>query len=164
MAFFSKLMRSAKPRDPRYGTTPGEESYLSDFEDQSAENGNGSNEDAEMHLIDDEVDLLLEAEDVLVEKDSPAEFQQVDEPVNQKSSPDKPITPAPSEPQEKKFERRASDQIKPLINKILSAESTNDILFSLTEDLKNIFKSEGASIYSLDRDKKQLFARNYQNP
>jgi type II secretory ATPase GspE/PulE/Tfp pilus assembly ATPase PilB-like protein/GAF domain-containing protein len=160
MAFFSKLMRSAKPRDPRYGSASSEDSFPHDFEDQTVTNGTSLSENADISLINAELEVLIETGTTQEQRETTFEEK------NEKATvrPDKNGISEPAPQQERREGRRASDQIKPLINKILSAESTKDLLFSLTEDLKNIFKSEAVSIYSLDRGKRQLYACNYQNP
>ena len=57
--------------------------------------------------------------------------------------------------------RRASDKLKPIVNRILSAERITKTLFELTEDLKNIFDADKVTIYAIDRPKRQLFSRNF---
>ena len=57
--------------------------------------------------------------------------------------------------------RRASDKLKPIVNRILSAERITKTLFELTEDLKNIFNADKVTIYAIDRPKRQLFSRNF---
>jgi type II secretory ATPase GspE/PulE/Tfp pilus assembly ATPase PilB-like protein/GAF domain-containing protein len=147
MAFFSKLMRSAKPRDPRSA---------------SISDGNGSSDSIEISEVNEELSFILE--DETSENGTNQEKIENEISVDTTKISEKTESTEPVLPQERRVNRRASDQIKPLINKILSAESTKDLLFSLTEDLKSIFNSEAASIYSLDRGKRQLFACNYQNP
>ncbi|MCH8157931.1 MAG: GAF domain-containing protein, partial [Nitrospinae bacterium] len=64
---------------------------------------------------------------------------------------------------EKRSARRFVDKLKPIIVKILSAESINRILFGLTNDLKDLFECEAITIYALDRAKRQLFSRNFES-
>ena len=59
--------------------------------------------------------------------------------------------------------RRYSDLSKPVINKIVSSESMGKILFSLTEELKNLFDCQAVTIFAVDREKRQIFSRNFQN-
>ena len=58
--------------------------------------------------------------------------------------------------------RRSSDRTRPLINKILSGESMASILFSLTEELKNIFDCQAVTIYAIDREKRQIYSKNFK--
>ena len=138
-------MRSAKPRDPRTGG----------FSDE-----NDFSNNTELSPIDEELSFILE------KKESAPEIET--EPDENKTIPhskhEAEITdPPPPIYQEDKPNRRAADQTKPLINKILSAESTGEVLLSLTDDLKHIFNSEGAFIYSIDRGKRRLITRNFKN-
>jgi type II secretory ATPase GspE/PulE/Tfp pilus assembly ATPase PilB-like protein/GAF domain-containing protein len=59
--------------------------------------------------------------------------------------------------------RRASDKLKPLVNRILSAESVTKTLFDLTEDLQNLFAADKVTVYAIDRPKRQLFSRNFSS-
>ncbi len=68
-----------------------------------------------------------------------------------------PKSPAP----QKGLARRASDKLKPLINRILSAESITKTLFELTEDLQKLFAADKVTVYAIDRPKRQLFSRNF---
>ena len=58
--------------------------------------------------------------------------------------------------------RRSSDRSRPVINKIVSGESMGQILFSLTEELKNLFDCEAVTVFAVDREKRQIYSRNYQ--
>ena len=58
--------------------------------------------------------------------------------------------------------RRSSDRTRPLINKILSGESMANILFSLTNELKNIFDCQAVTIYAIDREKRQIYSKNFK--
>jgi type II secretory ATPase GspE/PulE/Tfp pilus assembly ATPase PilB-like protein/GAF domain-containing protein len=149
MAFFSKLMRSAKPRDPRSG-------FISDETDLT--------DDIEISEVNDELGFILNTEPPPEESATEPEILESDHSTGSNNVPKVKETPEPPPLQERRADRRKSDQIKPLINKILSAESTKDLLYYLTEDLKSIFNCEAASIYSLDRGNRQLFACNYQHP
>ena len=57
--------------------------------------------------------------------------------------------------------RRTSDKLKPLVNRILSAECITKTLFELTEDLKELFDADKVTVYAIDRPKRQLFSRNF---
>ena len=57
--------------------------------------------------------------------------------------------------------RRTSDKLKPLVNRILSAESITKTLFELTEDLQDLFDADKVTVYAIDRPKRQLFSRNF---
>ena len=57
--------------------------------------------------------------------------------------------------------RRASDKLKPIVNRILSAESITKTLFELTEDLQDLFDADKVTIYAIDRPRRQLFSRNF---
>ncbi len=61
------------------------------------------------------------------------------------------------------YDRRASDKLKPIINKILSAKSVTRTLFDLTDDFKKLFKADKVTIYAIDRPKRQLFSRNFKS-
>jgi type II secretory ATPase GspE/PulE/Tfp pilus assembly ATPase PilB-like protein/GAF domain-containing protein len=58
--------------------------------------------------------------------------------------------------------RRSGDRTRPIINKILSGQSMGQILFSLTDELKNLFDCEAVSIYAVDRGKRQIYTRNFK--
>ena len=58
--------------------------------------------------------------------------------------------------------RRSNDQTRPIINKILSGQSMGQILFSITDELKNLFDCQAVSIYAVDRDKRQIYTRNFK--
>jgi type II secretory ATPase GspE/PulE/Tfp pilus assembly ATPase PilB-like protein/GAF domain-containing protein len=148
MAFFSKLMRSTKPRDPRSGSFSGE----NDFSDN-----------LELSSVDEELSFILDAEEPPPENETAPEKQKRKDSVNDHKELRKTESSEPAVPDEKVFNRRVADQTKPLINKILSAESTEEVLLSLTDDLKNIFNSEGVLIYSIDRGKRKLFPRNFNH-
>jgi type II secretory ATPase GspE/PulE/Tfp pilus assembly ATPase PilB-like protein/GAF domain-containing protein len=148
MAFFSKLMRSTKPRDPRSGSFSGE----NDFSDN-----------LELSSVDEELSFILDAEEATPENETSPEKRKSEDSVNDNKELRKTESSEPAVPEEKKFNRRAADQTKPLINKILSAESTEDVLLSLTDDLKSIFNSEGVLIYSIDRGRRKLFPRNFNH-
>ncbi|NIQ02428.1 MAG: hypothetical protein GWM98_20255, partial [Nitrospinaceae bacterium] len=75
------------------------------------------------------------------------------------AAPAKSAAKAPAP--DKKMTRRASDKLKPVINRILSADSITKTLFELTEDLQNLFGSDQVTIYAIDRPKRQLFSRNF---
>ncbi|MBT5377324.1 MAG: hypothetical protein HOL15_10960 [Nitrospinaceae bacterium] len=45
--------------------------------------------------------------------------------------------------------RRHNDKTHPIINKLLSGQSMETILFSLTDDLKNLFDCDAVSIYAM---------------
>jgi type II secretory ATPase GspE/PulE/Tfp pilus assembly ATPase PilB-like protein len=66
-------------------------------------------------------------------------------------------SPAPSKAQG----RRASDRLKPVVNRILSAESVTKTLFELTEELQQLFEADKVTVYAIDRPKRQLFSRNF---
>jgi type II secretory ATPase GspE/PulE/Tfp pilus assembly ATPase PilB-like protein/GAF domain-containing protein len=58
--------------------------------------------------------------------------------------------------------RRSGDRTRPIINKILSGQSMGQIIFSLTDELKNLFDCQAVSIYAVDRDKRQIYTRNFK--
>jgi type II secretory ATPase GspE/PulE/Tfp pilus assembly ATPase PilB-like protein/transcriptional regulator with GAF, ATPase, and Fis domain len=58
--------------------------------------------------------------------------------------------------------RRHSDKTRPILNKILSGQSMERVLFSLTDELKNVFDCEAVSIYAIDRNKRQIYSRNFR--
>ncbi|GJL78390.1 MAG: hypothetical protein NPINA01_13790 [Nitrospinaceae bacterium] len=162
MAFFSKLMRSAKPRDPRYGPAPSEDFYPVDFEENLPENEDDAPQNAEISTIDEELDLLLEVEDIQVQAEPAPAKTETQESKKPPTIPEKTDPPTPLKIPDRQLGRRASDQIKPLVNKILSAGSTREVLLSLTEDLKNIFKSQTVFIHSIDRGKRRLLVQNHE--
>ena len=73
-----------------------------------------------------------------------------------KTAPSKPAAAPQKTPS-----RRATDKLKPLINRILSAESITKTLFELTEDIQKLFDADKVTIYAIDRPKRQLFSRNF---
>ena len=70
-------------------------------------------------------------------------------------------TAAKSSSPQKGPNRRASDKLKPVVNRILSAESITKTLFELTEDLQKLFDADKVTVYAIDRPKRQLFSRNF---
>jgi len=78
-------------------------------------------------------------------------------PVQMKKPAEKPL------PSSGTRERRTSDKLKPLIDRILSAESITQTLFELTEDLADLFNADKVTIYAIDRPKRQLFSRNFKS-
>ena len=156
MAFFSKLMKSTKVRDPRYGSIPENDSYRPLLDDPAQGYGTDSSDNDTLNSILEENEIQIEEEEETVEKERNEKYP------NLTSRPGKIQTPEPAKQQERRFNRRTQDKIKPLINKILSAESTKDILLTLTDDLKDIFNSEAICIYSIDKRKRQLVSRNFQ--
>ncbi len=58
--------------------------------------------------------------------------------------------------------RRSNDRSRPVINKIVSGESMGKILFSLTEELKDLFECQAVTVFAVDREKRQIFSRNFQ--
>lgn len=58
--------------------------------------------------------------------------------------------------------RRSNDRTQTIINKILSGQSMNHVLFSLTDELKSLFDCEAVSVYAVDRDKRQIYSRNFR--
>ena len=67
-----------------------------------------------------------------------------------------------SQQSEEERGRRSGDRTRPIINKILSGQSMGQILFSLTDELKNLFDCQAVSIYAVDRDKRQIYTRNFK--
>lgn len=68
---------------------------------------------------------------------------------------------------QRKFGRRKSDQLKvtilnPIMEKMFSGERMGEILFSLRNDLKNLFDCQSINIYEVDHDKRQVYARHLQ--
>ena len=59
--------------------------------------------------------------------------------------------------------RRSSDRSRPVINKIVSGESMGKILFSLTEELKDLFDCQAVTVFAVDREKRQIYSRNFQS-
>jgi len=59
--------------------------------------------------------------------------------------------------------RRISDRIKPLLARIVSvvsSENINEAFFYLTDELKELFDCQSLTIYSANRSQTQLFSRN----
>jgi len=61
-----------------------------------------------------------------------------------------------------KRDRRTSDKIQPIINQVATAENIKPILFQLTQDIQKAFNCEKATLYALDRAKRQIYSRNFQ--
>jgi type II secretory ATPase GspE/PulE/Tfp pilus assembly ATPase PilB-like protein/GAF domain-containing protein len=59
--------------------------------------------------------------------------------------------------------RRSNDRSRPVINKIVSGESMGKILFSLTEELKDLFECQAVTVFAVDREKRQIFSRNFKD-
>ena len=58
--------------------------------------------------------------------------------------------------------RRTQDRTRPIINKILSGQSMGQVLFSLTDELKDLFDCQAVSIYAIDRSKRQIYTKNFK--
>lgn len=58
--------------------------------------------------------------------------------------------------------RRSNDRSRPVINKIVSGESMGKILFSLTDELKDLFECQAVTVFAVDREKRQIFSRNFK--
>jgi|SaaInlStandDraft_7_1057024.scaffolds.fasta_scaffold01603_9 type II secretory ATPase GspE/PulE/Tfp pilus assembly ATPase PilB-like protein/GAF domain-containing protein len=58
--------------------------------------------------------------------------------------------------------KRSGDQTRPIINKILSGQSMGQVLFSLTDELKALFDCKAVSVYAIDRNKRQIYSRNFR--
>ena len=56
-----------------------------------------------------------------------------------------------------------SEKLKPLIEKILFSNRINDVLDTITEDIKKLFSCKAVSIYSVDRASRQITSRNYKS-
>ncbi len=54
-------------------------------------------------------------------------------------------------------------KITPIINKILSTQTLREIIFSLTDELNELFQCEAVTIFALDRSTRQLFSRNFKH-
>jgi type II secretory ATPase GspE/PulE/Tfp pilus assembly ATPase PilB-like protein/GAF domain-containing protein len=59
--------------------------------------------------------------------------------------------------------RRSNDRSRSVINKIVSGESMGKILFSLTEELKDLFECQAVTVFAVDRENRQIFSRNFQD-
>ncbi|MZH46142.1 MAG: hypothetical protein F3739_03750, partial [Nitrospinae bacterium] len=59
--------------------------------------------------------------------------------------------------------RRFSDQTRNIIDKILSSNNITQSIFSITNDLKNIFECERVSLFAVDRKKRQVYTKNFEN-
>ncbi len=146
MAFFSKLMRSSRPRDPRYGGQPHNFQYP---QDPAAYQEPGlPTEDSEF-----EPTIVVEGDE------SPFSAPPAEAPVTQgRRSSDAVVTGEEYNELagERNLGRRATDQIRPLVQKILSGSSITGILSSLTRDLINIFQCQSVQIYAVDLARRQL--------
>lgn len=59
--------------------------------------------------------------------------------------------------------RRHSDQCLKVINSFLSNQSIEQALFSMTNELKNLFECEAVSVYAVDLDNRQIYTRNIKS-
>jgi len=82
---------------------------------------------------------------------------------NQRMSPVQIKSTQKPLPIDSQQERRSSDKLKPLVDRILSAESITQTLFELTDDLARLFDADKVTIYAIDRPKRQLFSRNFKS-
>jgi type II secretory ATPase GspE/PulE/Tfp pilus assembly ATPase PilB-like protein/GAF domain-containing protein len=148
MAFFSKLMRSGKPRYP--GNHPA-------FRPDSPEGDHTSVNEEDLASIDDELAFILERKETRASDLAPGE-------VIQDENIDPPKINQPSRKQsERNTDRRSGDKIKPLINKILSAPSIQAIFPSLIDELNSLFNSQTVVLYSIDTVNKQLYSHTLPN-
>ncbi len=53
-------------------------------------------------------------------------------------------------------------QMAPITNKILATQSLREVITTLTGDLMNLFDCELVTIFGLDRQKRQIYSRNFQ--
>jgi len=155
MAFFSKLMRS----------TDGTDNGIHPSSEQS-----GNPEDI-AHPADTQ-DQATQGETLSTAPGGEIEFAGIDVPANspgatatapaapQSENPDK-VAPPPSRPgTENKADRRVADRIKPFVNTVLFSQRLTDVLPNISEDLKELFDCEMATLYSVDRLNRQVYSRN----
>ena len=79
-------------------------------------------------------------------------------------SPSKTVSQTDSGLRSKSDGRRISDRLKPLLEKVVSVVSSdniNEAFFNLTDDMKEFFECEMLVIYSLNSDKTHLISRNH---
>lgn len=78
--------------------------------------------------------------------------------------------PSPNEnskPFKRRTGRRAEDRLntfltKPLFKNIFSGISAKDIMYNLTQDLKELFSCEAVSLFGVNREKRLLYSCNYE--
>lgn len=160
MAFFSKLMRSGKPRDPGLSSDENNISFSSEDHPNQTELENLSSTDVDFSSLNDELAFILEPKKLPVEGDS-SNIRPKKSSNSATIKNDKPQTTPPVKQQERRLGRRAEDKIKPLMNKILSAPNMKEIFPSLTQDIKDIFNCETVILYSIDHGKKELYTHPF---
>ncbi len=162
MAFFSKLMRSGKPRYSGNNPDFKNEPYSGEPPSNFANRERNSSNESDISSIDEELAFILERREAQDREISSSKSRDNDSSANITKN-NKIPPPSLEAPQEKgfnrrTFERRTEDKTKPLMHKILSAPSIKSIFSSLDDDLKDIFMSQTVILYSIDNGNKQLYS------
>lgn len=158
MAFFSKLMRSGKPRHSGSNPDFKNDAYSRNSPSNSPQGEHSSPSEIDISSIDEELAFILEHREAR-ERENSSNFSPTQDLSDAVSKNENTQTPPPLETdQRRRVERRASDKVKPLTHKILSAPTIKSIFSSLDEDLKDIFKCQTVILYSIDNGNKQLYS------
>jgi type II secretory ATPase GspE/PulE/Tfp pilus assembly ATPase PilB-like protein/GAF domain-containing protein len=154
MAFFSKLMRSGKPRHPgiRQDFGDGSQDPNSTSEDYSSLN------EQDLSSIDDELAFILERKEP-----RNSDLIQSDDSGKDVSGAQSTAQQEPRRQQNSSEGRRSGDLVKPLINKVLSAPSIKAIFPSLIDDLNRFFNCQTVILYSIDSVNKHLSSHTLPN-
>ncbi len=151
-------MRSGKPRYSGNQTDFGSDPYSSETDPNSPESNHPSINEDELSSIDEELAFILERREGRNTDNQPRKDEGKDLNVTRRRD-----DPSPIKSRANTRGRRSGDQIKPLINKILSAPSIQAIFPSLIGDLENYFNSETVILYSIDPGNKQLYSHSFPN-
>ncbi len=148
-------MRSGKPRYTGNNPDFKNDSHFQETHSNASMEENHSPTEDDISAIDEELAFILDRR----------EAQNSDNSSNKGSNQDSTAARSrndlpPTRQQERRFDRRAGDKVKPLMSKILSAPSIKGIFPTLTEDLKTIFNSQAVILYSIDHGNKQLYSHN----
>ena len=148
-------MRSGKPRYTGNNPDFKNDSHFQETHSNSSIEENHSSTEDDISTIDEELAFILDRKETQNSDNSPNKGSNQDSNAA-RSRNDLP----PTRQQERRFDRRAGDKVKPLMNKILSAPSIKGIFPTLIEDLKTIFNSQAVILYSIDHGSKQLYSHN----
>jgi type II secretory ATPase GspE/PulE/Tfp pilus assembly ATPase PilB-like protein/GAF domain-containing protein len=178
MAFFSKLMRSEDVKDEESPSTSEQQAVQSDSSGTSTQPGKDpSQEGAVTSPLAATSEAPASGHSTHGNGDSAAAATTPPETLSEAKaggaapvsaggqesaipSPDK-VAPPPSRPgSDNKGDRRVADRIKPFVNTILCSQRLTEMLPNISEDLKELFDCDHATLYSVDRVHRQIYSRN----
>ena len=151
-------MRSGKPRYSGNQTDFGSDSFPPDSDPDSPENNHPSLNQDDLSSIDEELAFILERRETRNTDNPQGKDEETDLNATQSKN-----DPSPIKSRAKASGRRSGDQIKPIINKVLSSPNIQSIFPSLIGDLESFFNSETVILYSIDPGNKQLYSHSFPN-